>query len=181
MITEFILYACPVGVLADQLDAYLAASTARCGPNAAHQYVPHVSLTGFFHDDAGAAAFYAPLAEPAAHEHASVVIEQMMLRGDFHALLVSSPWLERTAAAFADVAGGSPTRIDDIRVKRDLHLSLAYGFPADSHGELADLAVAMVDIAAPVQWQIRLYERDVAARWHLHHCSAAISGSPRIR
>ncbi len=104
-----------------------------------------------------------------------------MLRDDFHALLVTSPWLRETGTRFADAVAGSSTRVDDIRVKSDLHLSLAYGFPAADHRRLADLAARTVDITAPVAWQIRLYERDHGGQWLLHHCSAAVDGSARLR
>ena len=51
-ICEFIVYACPVGTLAGQLDLFFARSRAECGENAAHAYPPHCTLTGFFHSQA---------------------------------------------------------------------------------------------------------------------------------
>ncbi|MEO0802793.1 MAG: hypothetical protein AAFY57_11025 [Cyanobacteria bacterium J06642_2] len=47
---ELILYACPVGSLVEQLDCYFQKSLQLCGHNTAHLYMPHCTLTGFFHD-----------------------------------------------------------------------------------------------------------------------------------
>ena len=45
---KLIVYACPVGELAEQLETYFSKSRLACGPNQAHQYMPHCTLTGFF-------------------------------------------------------------------------------------------------------------------------------------
>ena len=45
---ELILYACPIGPLADDLDAYFSQVTARFGPTTAQTYPVHCTLTGFF-------------------------------------------------------------------------------------------------------------------------------------
>src|SRR5690349_8792203 len=109
-----IVYACPQGELADQLARYYARSTALCGPNAAHQYMPHCTLTGFFHDDAGAIATYVAALEAALWRARPtqpvpvLQIERMELGVDFHGLRLRGPWLQTLCADFARTVD-SPT------------------------------------------------------------------------
>jgi ubiquitin-associated SH3 domain-containing protein len=173
MASELIVYACPAGPLAAQVDAFYRASRERFGPNSAHAYPPHITLTGFFHDDDAAIPRYAD-ALAAAHGRAlaarppgPIAIRELAVLPDFHGLLVGSAWLEALAADFAATAE-SPSRRDAVRLKSWLHLSLAYGFrPQDGPG-LADLATSMVDLAAPVSWQLRLYQRLPGDVWLCH-------------
>ncbi|NJN18162.1 MAG: hypothetical protein HC822_18795 [Oscillochloris sp.] len=164
VIRELIVYACPRGSLAEQIHAFYAASRNRFGSNTAHTYPPHITLTGFFHDEPGSIRGYCA-ALAAAHTQmlreqpmTEIAITELRLRAEFHGLLISSCWLEELTAIFATRAV-SPTRRDAIRCKRNLHLSLAYGFPADQGPGLAVLARELVDPAAPVQWVLGLYER----------------------
>lgn len=170
---EWIIYACPFGELADQIDRYYAASLAASGANAAHRYMPHCSLTGFFHDDRESAATYIEALDAALRRarptqpHPVLVITEMMLDPKFHGLLLSSPWLQALIADFARAAH-SPTRRDELRLKDWLHLSLAYAFPPDHHTRLATLAREIVDMAAPVSWELRFYERHADGGWACH-------------
>ncbi|MFV9506063.1 MAG: hypothetical protein AB4911_16035 [Oscillochloridaceae bacterium umkhey_bin13] len=170
---ELILYACPAGPLADQITAFYATSQARFGSNSAHAYPPHITLTGFFHDEAAALPGYL-IALEAAYQQAQtsrptqpVVIEALVTSPEFHGLLIDSPWLEALSADFANRAV-SATRPGPLRLKRDLHLSLAYGFAAEHGPALGTLAQAMVDPAAPVTWQLELYQRHADGRWQSH-------------
>jgi hypothetical protein len=170
---EYIVYACPLGPLAAQIDAYFAASRAACGPNTAHRYMPHCTLTGFFHDQAGSVPHYVAMLD-AARRHARpaqpepvFVITELLLRPDFHGLLLEGPWVEALIADWA-ARVHSPTRHDALRLKSDLHVSLAYGFAPDQHATLARLARKQIDIAAPVGWQLRFYERHTDNRWTCH-------------
>ncbi|MBX0329395.1 hypothetical protein K2Z83_17125 [Oscillochloris sp. ZM17-4] len=171
--SELIVYACPAGPLAAQVASFYAASRARFGPNSAHAYPPHITLTGFFHDDAesiprylaalGAARERAVAARPAT----PVTIRELAFLDTFHGLLIDSPWLEALAADFAATVE-SPSRRDDLRLKSWLHLSLAYGFRPEDGPALADMAASMVDVSAPVSWELRLYERLSDGGWACH-------------
>jgi hypothetical protein len=170
---KYIIYACPFGELAGQVDRYMAASRAQFGPNQAHAYMPHCTLTGFFHDDpqelpasiAGLDAAYRML--PQEHTAPIITVREMMLTPEFHGLLLESEALRAMAADFARRAI-SPTRRDAIRLKDWLHLSLAYGFPPEQHGPLAALARKMVDPQAAVRWSLRFYERCADGEWLCH-------------
>ena len=174
---ELIVYARPVGVLADQIQAYCARARAECGENAAHHYMPHITLTGFFHDRASSIPMYFA-ALSAAVSQARLIrptpilqITEMRLGEQFQGLLIESAWLKQMIANFSRMTM-SVTRTDALRLKVDLHLSLAYQFPVEQAACLAHLARERVDIAAPVSWQLCLYERVIARapddQWQLH-------------
>ena len=170
-VAELIVYACPLGVLAEQLDAYLARALRDVGRNAAHGYMPHCTLTGFFHDDAASVPHYRAtlaqaLASAGSQDTTQIQIEGLHLTETFHFLKLESSWSIALIQAFADLAQ-SPTRRDSLRLKDWLHVSLAYQFPAERHEPLAALARAMVDPNASVAWELRLYERSTAG-WVLH-------------
>jgi hypothetical protein len=170
---EYIVYACPRGKLATQLAGYFAASREHVGINTAHHYMPHSTLTGFFHDQPAAVSSYCTALEAALYRArpyrppAALSILGMELQEDFHGLLLDGPWLKALIADFARSAH-SPTRQDALRPKDWLHLSLAYGFPPEQHGPLATLARALVDIRAPVAWELGLYERHAGSAWNYH-------------
>lgn len=169
----FIVYACPMGALANQIEQYFVASWAICGHNAAHAYMPHCTLTGFFHDDAAAIASYIKALDTALR-HArpnqpaqALTIDRMELSQDFHGLLLRGSWLKGVISDFAGAAR-SPTRQDALRMKDWLHLSLAYGFPPEHHDQLANLARKLIGIDAPVAWDLRFYERHGDGSWTSH-------------
>jgi ubiquitin-associated SH3 domain-containing protein len=173
METEFIIYACPTGPLADQLVEYFERARDQVGPNLAHAYMPHCTLTGFFHDLPETAQFYAQvlddiltLALPARNAQ-FLIIDNLLLSETFHGFELSSPWLKGIVAAFAQQAV-SPTRIDEVRLKDWLHLSLAYGFAPEEHEPLAKLAQEIVDGNTAVSWELRLYQRHADKSWMCH-------------
>lgn len=172
-IGEYIVYACPRGPLAAQIEAYFASSLAAYGPNTAHRYMPHCTLTGFFPDQAAtvpayAAALAGALSQARGTRPAQpLAVLGLECRPDFHGLLLDGPWLERLVADFA-AAADSPTRRSPLRLKSWLHLSLAYGFAPAQHEPLAALARAMVDPAAAVTWELCFYERHGDGSWVCH-------------
>lgn len=173
LVRELILYACPMGELARQLDAFLDASRAQCGPNTAHRYMPHCTLTGFFHDELSAVpAYLAALDEALAQSLPvwsgdAIKISGMRLLDGFYFLAVESAWLQQFTAGFVARAISS-TRRDAVRLKDQLHVSLAYGFEPVHGSRLAQLAREMVHASAPVGWELRFYERHPGDRWTLH-------------
>jgi hypothetical protein len=166
----YIVYACPTGPLAEQIDTYFAAALAAHGPNTAHEYMPHVTLTGFFEDAPeavpryvaalGAALDVARPRRPAP----PLAIAEMRLDSQFHGLLVEAEWLRGVVAAFA-AAAESPTRAEPLRLKDGLHLSLAYGFAPEQHAPLAALARELVDPRAPAGWELRFYRSHGDGAW----------------
>jgi hypothetical protein len=171
-VPAYIVYACPAGELAGQLDRYFAASRECCGPNTAHEYMPHCTLTGFFEDEPAALAGYVAALDAARRDALetarapALAVRGLELRPQFHGLLLEGPWLVAMVADFARRAA-SPTR-QGLRLKDWLHLSLAYGFPPEQHEPLASLARDLVDARAPVSWELRFYERHPDNTWTCH-------------
>lgn len=167
---ELILYACPRGPLAAQIEAYFTQSQVQVGPNRAHGYMPHCTLTGFFHDQHSAIPLYVQATQQALNRHpdGAVTIDALYLKQSWHGLALTSPWLEAVAASFAAQAANVSTRLDDIRLKTGLHLSLAYGFETGQHKALAQLAETLIDITQPVTWHIQFYERHRPGSWTCH-------------
>jgi ubiquitin-associated SH3 domain-containing protein len=174
MTARLIVYACPNGPLAKQLDAYFAAALSKYGPNAAHDYMAHCTLTGFFHDLPETIGWYAEHLATALDQQRStrptppIRVTDTLFNREFHGLLLDSPWVKQLSADFASRAAASPTRPDPLRLKDWLHLSLAYGFAPEQHERLAALARQLVDPIAPADWELRLYERQPDKRWILH-------------
>jgi ubiquitin-associated SH3 domain-containing protein len=170
---ELIVYACPTGELARQLDAFLDASRTQCGPNTAHRYMPHCTLTGFFHDGFSAVPVYLAALDQALAQALpvrpsdAIKIAGIRFLDNFYFLVVESVWLQQLAADFAARAISS-TRRDAVRLKDQLHVSLAYGFDPAQGTRLAQLAREMVHASAPVEWELRFYERHTGDRWTMH-------------
>lgn len=170
---QLICYACPVGPLAQQIAAYFESSQQCCGPNAAHAYMPHCTLTGFFTDEESAIVGYIDVLERLLFEYCdriptpSIVIKQLTFRTDWHGLALEADWLKQLAADFA-VQAKSPSRLEPIRLKDWLHLSLAYAFNPDCESELAQLATHLIDLSTPVSWELKFYQRESDNRWQCH-------------
>jgi ubiquitin-associated SH3 domain-containing protein len=173
MVVELILYACPTGALAEQVEAFFAESKRRIGPNSAHAYMPHCTLTGFFHADAAAISRCVDCAEGALRRSLPtrpvppIKVDRLCFEAHWHYLALRSQWACYLAADFArEAAIARP--IDAIGVKDDLHLSLAHRFPPEQSAPLAGLAREMVNPRAPVAWELRLYQRHPDGAWTCH-------------
>jgi ubiquitin-associated SH3 domain-containing protein len=169
---RLIVYACPLGPLAAQIDHFFSMSRERFGPNSAHAYPPHITLTGFFHDEAAAIPLYrealaAAIGSTPRPSEEAITISELALKAEFHGLLISSPWLEALTAAFAARAS-SPTRQEELRLKSWLHLSLAYGFGPEHGPGLGELARELVDPNTPASWELRFYEQRRDGGWVIH-------------
>ncbi len=170
---EFIIYACPTNVLADQLDTYFRRAKTDVGTNAAHAYMPHCTLTGFFHDEPASIPIYRQaLTEALSWVQCTAPVPKISINGmvlyeDSHYLQIESTWLQSIIRRFALLAE-SPMRSDALRLKDWLHLSLAYGFAPIQHKPLVALAHELINLHVAVGWRLRLYERR-GNDWQLHH------------
>lgn len=171
--SQLILYACPTGELADQLDGYFTLSRTRYGENAAHHYMPHCTLTGFFHDVPSTISFYTEqldvlLSAMRSTEPQPVIsMTGISFNPNFHGIELESPWLRELVERFIQ-RSATPSRTEPIRKKDWLHLSLAYEFPAEQQTPLKTLAEAMIHLDAAVSWQLRFYERHPDQSWTCH-------------
>lgn len=170
---KFIVYACPVGELAAQLEAYWAKSRWACGPNQAQQYMPHCTLTGFFEDVTISVPHYTQTLARSlqryrrSQPHPPLAIIGLRFEADWHGLELSSDWLKALILDFVCTAP-SPTRQSPLRPKEWLHLSLAYGFRPDQAATLQTLAQAVVDPHAATGWQLRFYQQNPDSSWLCH-------------
>lgn len=171
--SKFIVYACPVGELARQLETYFEKSRSMCGPNSAHNYMPHCTLTGFFEDVTASLPNYTQRLERSyKHFRRSqtspvITIKGLSFRPDWHGLKLQSDWLKQVIVDFACTAS-SPTRTEPLRLKTWLHLSLAYDFPADQAATLEALARDLIDPLAAVTWDLCFYQRHPDGSWLCH-------------
>ncbi len=180
MVTDLNVYAHPTGELSAQLERFAVESRDLFGPNNAHAYPVHCSLTGFFHDEPTSTPFYIEVLQSLLTHHRgldvdsvgggsnlSVNMDELRLSGSWFGLELSCPDLVALMESFA-ASDRSPTRSDDIRVKTWLHLSIAYGFD-EQHGDaLADLARRIIDPTTTTDWKIALWERTAESDWHCH-------------
>ncbi|MDB9526649.1 hypothetical protein PN498_11660 [Oscillatoria sp. CS-180] len=171
--TKFIVYACPTGELAEQLKTYFDKSRMAYGPNMAHQYMPHCTLTGFFEDVPGAVPRYTQKLERSlkrlrrSQPEPVIDVKDLVFRADWHGLELSSEWLRKLILDFVCTAT-SATRKTPLRPKDWLHLSLAYDFVSEQSDDLKALAVNLVDPQAPVDWELRFYQHNPDKSWICH-------------
>lgn len=167
----FIVYACPVGELNQQIETYFLKSRMECGENAAHKYMPHCTLTGFFEDEISTINLYCQ-ALKTAYKNCKMPLEieivAMLLKTKWQGLQLQGENLKTAIAHFAQIAQ-SPTQKEPIRLKDWLHLSLAYSYPAEHQEKLAQLATEIIDIQAPVEWELRFYQRHPDWTWTCHY------------
>lgn len=162
--TKLIIYACPVGGLAKQIEVYLSRAEKLYGPNAAHAYMPHCTLTGFFEDEQSAIPNYTQTLSSSLDECRDriptppVQIKQLRFQSNWHGLEIEADWLKQLIADFAQKSS-SPTCHEALRLKDWLHLSLAYEFEAGLASGLKQLANDLIDIASEVSWELKFYER----------------------
>jgi ubiquitin-associated SH3 domain-containing protein len=170
---KLIVYACPFGQLAEQINTYFEKSRLTCGPNKAHQYMPHCTLTGFFEDTASSIPKYTQKLERSlkrfrrSQPEPPLEVNGLNFRDDWHGLELSSDWLRKLTLDFVCTAT-SPTRKTPLRPKEWLHLSLAYGFVPDQAATLQSLAEDLVEPRSPVAWELRFYQRNPDASWICH-------------
>jgi ubiquitin-associated SH3 domain-containing protein len=182
-VREFILYACPAGAWGQQLSEHLRTTSQKCGDNAAHGYMPHISLTGFFRDVGDAIPSYGAALVLAMRDVATVpadiVVEPPTFDEHFHGFFVRSGYLLALTRSFA-LHAASSTRLSAIRLKTDLHVSLAYQFERDQAPCLEQAAAHLGVPDAPEPWEVRFYERQSGNHWILHHMRAVPALEPAL-
>lgn len=170
---KLIVYACPVGELAEQLETYFSKSHHACGPNQAHDYMPHCTLTGFFEDVTSSVPKYTQALERSLKRYRRsqptppLEVIDLKFGDNWHGLELSSDWLKKLILDFVCTAT-SPTRKSPLRPKDWLHLSLAYGFGPEQAATLQTLAQEVVDPQAPTGWELRFYQQNPDRSWLCH-------------
>lgn len=167
----FIIYACPVGELHQQILTYFEKSRTLCGENAAHKYMPHCTLTGFFEDQTSTIDLYCQALKTTYQTHKNsleIDIVALLLKEKWQGLQLQGENLKNAIAHFAQIAQ-SPTRNEPIRLKDWLHLSFAYSYPPEQQEKLAQLASEIINIQAPVEWELRFYQRHPDWTWTCHY------------
>lgn len=165
---ELIVYACPVGELNEQIEAYFRKSREICGANSAQNYMPHCSLTGFFKDSETAIdSDIAILNRLLKLSEISIKITGMTFKPHWHGLEIDAPELRKI---IADFIAESRAIADpkNLRSKDWLHLSFAYNFEPEHYERLKKIALDLIDFNAPVQWEIRFYQRYGDGSWTCH-------------
>jgi hypothetical protein len=174
VIKRYIIYACPTGDLANQLATYFARSNKACGPNRAHDYMPHCSLTGFFEHEAHEVDSWSGIIEDVLSTSMSnmprppVHITDMAFRQHIHCLELESPWLISLTSKI--ISAATSQRIaKNTKPKGWLHLSLAYGFREEDAPILRHLAVETICPSSAVGWELRYYSRDERSHFECLH------------
>jgi hypothetical protein len=62
----------------------------------------------------------------------------------------------------------SSSRVDRLRLRHWLHVSLAYGFVETDHEPLAALARRTVSVSAPAFWSLGIFQRHEDKTWTCH-------------
>jgi hypothetical protein len=173
MNAKCIIYLCPQGRLSDQIDLYFKEARAKYQWNPAHDYMPHCTLTGFFHDSSESLPLYLKTMDTALSRLWEVrpdpiaTVQGLLLKSDFHGLRISAPWLKEVIAVFTQ-----EIRLlslpGTIRVKNHLHLSLAYNFQPDENDQLKSLATQTVGPDSQVNWELRFYQHNADQSWICH-------------
>lgn len=175
---DAILYACPDSETTRHIESYYEQCRIRCGHNTAHRYMPHVTLTGFIplpvaRRQAAIESLCAAMAAiiPAANGFQPPVIHATRFADNFHFIPINAPDWEALAHHFRSAC---LARIPDlsIRVKTDLHVSLAYDFSPTHAGVLQATAktAGLGHLTAVSSWNCCLYTRqniDDVWEWQL--------------
>lgn len=162
---ELILYAWPMGPLADAAQRYFDEATDRLGPTIAQSYPVHCTLTGFFRRaDHRVGEVLAALgsAVDAFGEPDDVAVERLGTRDGWVGLELRSRQLLEIIETVTTT--DRPEHGEDaLRPKDWLHVSLAYGV-ADLQPYEA-LAHEIIDPSLPATWCVGFWERLPDGNW----------------
>lgn len=174
---KLIIYACPVGILENELNNFFESSEAKFGWNKAHEYMPHVTLTSFFdlRSRRDIPILIEALQSIFSQSNApSELMNNIKLKGspdNTIKIAMNCDYLERCLTRFKK-------KVKDIvsinvRSSDSYHLSLAYGYNNIHFEELMNLVYEnlssfqnsnLISEDSKKQWQasgweIRLYEQ----------------------
>ena len=169
---KFIVYACPVGELYQQVDLFFQKSRQYCGDNPAHRYMPHCSLTGFFEEQTSRMTDYISALDKAYFwsQNTDVLLDIKVLKMTFkprwHGLELEAVGVQKMMNHFVESAP-SPTG-STLRLKQGLHLSFAYQFNPEQSQTLKQLAQEIINPKAQTQWELRFYQKHPDWTWTCH-------------
>ncbi|XP_033119264.1 protein UBASH3A homolog [Anneissia japonica] len=165
---EFIMYACPVGPFAEELEAFWEQSLKEVGHNGAHGLLPHVTLCSFFSCDDSLVAEVTHAFQLAIDRWKNEAPDQIAVEyfaaANFIGLFIeekNAEYMRRVAQDFSVEA----LNIAGIKLephKKQLHLTLAYQFH-QSHLEKLEKLSKEINLNKSARWELRLYSRDVRA------------------
>ena len=103
--SQFIVYACPVGELNQQIEIYLHQSRELYEANSAHKYMPHCTLTGFFNAELNSIPVYIEALDKAYIEaknnlDSDIQIKQFTFNEDWHGLELKAENIKTLIANF---------------------------------------------------------------------------------
>lgn len=169
---KFIIYACPVGELYQQVDLFFQKSRQYCGENPAHRYIPHCSLTGFFEETTSRMKDYISALEDAYFWSKNlgillnIKILQMTFKPRWHGLELEAAGVQKMLNHFVDILPSEMA--NKLRLKEGLHLSFAYQFNPEHEYTLKQLAQEIINFKDPTQWELRFYQKHPDWTWTCH-------------
>ena len=153
----YYLYLCPIGLLAEMVEAYRTRSKEISGSNGAHQYPAHVTLTGRFYPDHNEVNTLLAVMD---NQFENVKGAAVTVGALYHNAAKAAIGVEITAPTIEAVI----KKVRQVLPKqkstpRSLHLTLAADYPPADDSLLLELA-QLIDLQAETKWEIRFYSVD---------------------
>ncbi|XP_043265006.1 protein UBASH3A homolog isoform X1 [Colletes gigas] len=174
---QYVLYACPMGALAEQLMQFWSESKELIW-NGAHDYMPHVTLVSFFNapdecTEELVNALESIVNQEALPDHIEL---ETYVSPNFMGFFVeeaNAEWLKNIAIRYVNKLTSLGISAEPPQVKKSLHLTLVYQFPSNLYQQLR-LMVEKLTLSSPANWELRLYSRDVRLQnMHVHKVTHA--------
>ena len=158
---QYVLYACPMGALAEQLVRFWSESKELIW-NGAHNYVPHITLVSFFNaPDESSEELVNALENIVNQDELPGHVElETYVSPNFMGLFVKetdSEWLKNIAIRYVNKL--TSLGISAEPQVKSLHLTLVYQFPSNLYQQLRLMAEKLTP-TIPANWELRLYSRD---------------------